>query len=50
VRGIIEDCYHKAIELLRENEAKLNEIAEYLFNKETITGEEFMELYSEVNT
>ena len=46
VRGIIEDCYHKAIELLKENEHKLDEIAEYLFNKETITGEEFMQLYN----
>jgi cell division protease FtsH len=46
VRGIIDDCYQKAIELLNENEEKLNEIAEYLFNKETITGDEFMELFT----
>jgi len=46
VRGIIDDCYQKAVELLKQNEEKLNEIAEYLFNKETITGEEFMELYN----
>jgi cell division protease FtsH len=45
VRTILDDCYQKAIEFLKENEAKLNEIAEFLFNKETITGEEFMELY-----
>jgi len=45
VRNIIEDCYQKAVELLKQNEEKMNEIAEFLFNKETITGEEFMELY-----
>ncbi|MCL2048482.1 MAG: ATP-dependent zinc metalloprotease FtsH [Defluviitaleaceae bacterium] len=46
VRAIIEGCYARALELLAENKDKLNEIAEYLFNKETITGEEFMELYN----
>jgi cell division protease FtsH len=46
VRGIIESCYEKAIEMLKQNEEKLNEIAEYLFNKETITGDEFMELFT----
>ncbi|MCL2355894.1 MAG: ATP-dependent zinc metalloprotease FtsH [Defluviitaleaceae bacterium] len=46
VRGIIDDCYKKALDLLRENKDKLNNLAEYLFNKETITGEEFMELYN----
>ncbi|MCL1878256.1 MAG: ATP-dependent zinc metalloprotease FtsH [Defluviitaleaceae bacterium] len=45
VRGIIEDCYQNALDLLHENKDKLNELAEYLFNKETITGDEFMELY-----
>ncbi|MCL2225501.1 MAG: ATP-dependent zinc metalloprotease FtsH [Defluviitaleaceae bacterium] len=49
VRSIIDDCYQKAISLLKDNEHKLNEIAEYLFNKETITGEEFMELYNNEN-
>jgi cell division protease FtsH len=47
VRSIIDGCYQKAIDLLKDNEVKLNEIAEYLFNKETITGEEFMELYNQ---
>jgi len=46
VRSIIDGCYQKALELLSDNEGKLNEIAEYLFNKETITGDEFMELYN----
>ena len=30
---------------LKENEGKLHEIAKYLLDKETITGEEFMEIY-----
>ena len=30
--------------ILRENEAKLHEIAAYLLEKETITGEEFMNI------
>ena len=30
---------------LKENEDKLHEIAKYLLDKETITGEEFMEIY-----
>ena len=45
VRRIIEDCYNRALDLLRENMDKLEEIAEYLFNKETITGDEFIQLY-----
>jgi len=49
VKKIIDDCYKRAINLLNENEDKMNEIAEYLFNKETITGDEFMELYNNGN-
>ena len=45
VRRIIEDCYQRALDLLKENMDKLDEIAEYLFNKETITGDEFMQLF-----
>jgi len=45
VRKILADCYQKAIDILKENENKMKEIAEYLFSKETITGEEFMEIY-----
>ena len=36
--------YDKAEQLLRENEAKLHELAKHLYEKETITGEEFMEI------
>ena len=46
VAKILNECYQKAIQILKENEDRLKEIAEYLFNKETITGEEFMDLYN----
>jgi cell division protease FtsH len=42
VQKMLQGAYQKALELLQENREKLKEIAEYLFNKETITGEEFM--------
>ena len=34
----------EALEILRQNRAKLDEIAQYLYEKETITGEEFMRI------
>ena len=39
----VKDAYDKAMNLLKENETKLHELAKYLYEKETITGEEFME-------
>ncbi len=36
--------YEKAKALLSENKAKLHELAKYLYERETITGEEFMEI------
>jgi cell division protease FtsH len=44
VGNILRACYKKAEQLLINSKDKLKEIAEYLFNKETITGEEFMEI------
>ncbi len=41
---IVRTQHAKAVQLLRENEAKLDELAHYLFEKETITGDEFMEI------
>ncbi len=41
---IVKEQYEKAMKILRENAAKLNELSEYLLDKETITGEEFMEI------
>ena len=36
--------HEKALKILRDNKRKLDEIAEYLYFKETITGEEFMNI------
>ena len=41
---IVRQQHEKALRLLRDNEAKLHELAQYLCEKETITGEEFMEI------
>ena len=46
VRELIRSCYEKAKELLAENEQVLKEIAEYLYEKESITGKEFVEIYN----
>ena len=42
---IVRTQHEKALNILKENEDKLHEIAKYLLDKETITGEEFMEIY-----
>ncbi len=42
VKNIIKSAHEKAIRILSENSAKLHELAHYLLEKETITGEEFM--------
>ena len=42
VLTIIKACHQKAINILEENKPKLHEITKYLYEKETITGEEFM--------
>ena len=42
VNNIIKTAHAKAIRILSENSAKLHELAGFLLEKETITGEEFM--------
>ena len=42
--AIVKKARAKADGILRENEAKLHELAAFLLEKETITGEEFMEI------
>ena len=42
VKSILENCYRDAVRVLTENRELLDEIAEYLLVKETITGEELM--------
>lgn len=44
VRRILDESYRKALDLLNSNREKLNNIAEFLIEKETITGEQFMEI------
>lgn len=44
VVALIRKQHEKALEILRENKGKLDELAGYLYEKETITGEEFMEI------
>lgn len=44
VLSIIKSAHQKASEILKENIDKLHELSEYLLDKETITGEEFMEI------
>lgn len=44
---MVKDAYEKAKSILMGNEKKLHELADYLLEKETITGEEFMEILNE---
>lgn len=44
VLRIIKECHKKAISLLEQNQPALHNIAKFLLEKETITGQEFMEL------
>ena len=50
VMKILKDCYDRAEKLLSENREALDKIAEYLITKETITGEEFMNIFNEVKS
>lgn len=45
----VRQAHDKACQILRENEEKLHELAAYLLEKETITGEEFMEILKREN-
>ncbi len=48
VKELLKECYVKARKLISENKEVVIKIAEYLYDKETITGKQFMELYYEV--
>lgn len=41
---LVKQQHEKAMKILNENRQKLDEISEYLYEKETITGEEFMDI------
>ena len=46
VISFVKRSYDRAVEIIRSNMPKLHELAKYLYEKETITGEEFMEILS----
>lgn len=48
VMRVLKESYARALELLAGNRDVLDRIAEFLIQKETITGKEFMELYHQV--
>ena len=48
VLRIIKEAHGKAVRILRENEEKLHELASYLLEKETITGDEFMKILNTI--
>ena len=49
VMHIVEEAHQNALKILRENLFKLHELARYLQVKETITGEEFMNIFTRDN-
>ena len=45
VMKILKESYDEAMNLLKDNREIMDKLAEYLIQKETITGKEFMEIY-----
>ena len=50
VVDIVKHGYDTAMDLLEKNKKKLHELAKYLYEKETITGEEFMQILTRTET
>lgn len=50
VENLIHRAYDDAYKILDDNKMKLHELAKYLYEKETITGEEFMEILEKDDT
>ena len=48
VMKILKESYDEALRLLRENRETMDKLAEFLIEKETITGKEFMKIYREI--
>lgn len=44
---VVKTQYDKAMNILKENQQKLHELAKYLYEEETITGEEFMQILND---
>ena len=47
VVDLVKKQHTKAVRILQENRPKLDELAKFLYEKETITGEEFMEILNQ---
>lgn len=47
VVDLVKKQHAKAVRILQENRPKLDELAKFLYEKETITGEEFMEIFNQ---
>ena len=47
---VLKECHEKSFNILKENRDALDEIAEFLINKETITGDQFMEIFNRVKS
>ena len=47
IKKIVDDCYKKAVIILKENRVKMDRVVKELLKKETIEGEEFKELMEE---
>lgn len=47
VMRLIKEAHEKARTILEENKAQLHELAKYLYEKETITGDEFMDILNQ---
>ena len=50
VIALVKKEHEKAIGIITENREKLDELAKFLYSKETITGEEFMNILNDENT
>ena len=48
VIAIVERAHKRAKQILKENESALHQLAEHLLERETITGEEFMDMLKKV--
>ncbi len=46
----MKECHEKAFNILKRKSDALDEIAEFLINKETITGDQFMEIFNRVKS
>lgn len=49
ILNIIKSCHKKAADILKENTEELHRIAKFLIEKETISGEEFMEILNQTD-